>query len=100
MRKKSNLLIIEAERYHPNFGQRYSYFILVGTWVLAATVLVNGYSGTITSALTVPKMKRAVDSLEDLAYMEDTGEVSLSIQPDTILGQNILVKKKNIRSRL
>jgi len=45
-------------------------------------------------------MKRAVDSLEDLAYMEDTGEVSLSIQPDTILGQNILVKKKNIRSRL
>jgi len=33
---------------------------LIGIWILAATVLVNSYSGTVTSALTVPKMKKAV----------------------------------------
>jgi len=75
----------------PQFTGRQSFLILVAIWLLAATVLYNSYSGTVISALTVPKMKKAIDSFEDLAYMEDTGGVTLSIQPDTILGENILV---------
>jgi hypothetical protein len=53
-----------------------------------ATVLVNSYSGTIVSSLTVPKMKPQINTFEDVAASND---VSLIIKPDVIIGQQMLV---------
>lgn len=82
---------ISCPGQQPPFVRRHAFLMLIAIWVLAATVLVNSYSGVVISALTVPKMKKAVDSFEDLAISED---VTLSIQPDTILGNTIMVLKR------
>ena len=61
---------------------------MAGFWVLVGMVLVNCYSGIIISSLTVPKMKPAVESFEDLAKSEDVGVI---LRSDTVIGQQILV---------
>lgn len=68
---------------------------LVGIWVLVAMVLVNCYSGSVTSYLTVPRMIPPINSFEDLAASKDVGVVLLS---DTIIGQQILESYKAIKS--
>jgi len=68
---------------------RLSFRILVGGWLLVATVLVNSYSGTIVSCLTVPKMKSQINTFEDLAA--PSNDVGFIIKPDVIIGQQILV---------
>ena len=67
---------------------RFSLRILVGVWLLIATVLVNSYSGTVVSYLTVPKLKPSINTFEDLVENEDVG---LIIKDDVIIGQQILV---------
>ena len=47
--------------------------VLVGVLLLAATVLVNCYSSTIASYLTVPKMKPSIKTLEDLVAFDKHG---------------------------
>lgn len=49
---------------------------------------MNSYSGIVASSLTVPKMKPAVNSLENLAGSKD---VAIIIRQDFALGQQILV---------
>jgi hypothetical protein len=51
--------------------------------------MVNSYSGTIISCLTVPKMKPAINSFEDLVTMEDAKLILLA---DTVIAQQIRVK--------
>ena len=68
---------------------RFSLRSLVGVWLLIATVLVNSYSGTVVAYLTVPKMKPAINTFEDLVANEDVGFI---IKDDVIIGQQILVK--------
>ena len=68
---------------------RFSLRILVGVWLLIATVLVNSYSGTVVAYLTVPKLKPSINTFEDLVKNEDVG---LIIKDDVIIGQHILVK--------
>jgi hypothetical protein len=51
-------------------------------------VLVNSYSGTVVAYLTVPKMKPAINTFEDLAASKDVGFI---IKDDVIIGQQILV---------
>ena len=53
-------------------------------------VLVNSYSSTIVSYLTVSKMKPPIDTFEDLAASED---VNFLIKIDTVVGRHILVKR-------
>ncbi|XP_057369973.1 glutamate receptor ionotropic, delta-1-like [Daphnia carinata] len=69
---------------------RLSFRILVGVWLLIATVLVNSYSGTIVSYLTVPKIKPSINTFEDLAISKD---VELIIKKDVVIGQQILEAK-------
>lgn len=57
-------------------------------WLLIATVLVNSYSSTIISYLTVPRMKPPINTFEDLAASQD---VSLVLLADNVIGQHILV---------
>lgn len=69
-------------------GRLFSFRILVGAWLLVAFVLVNSYSSTVVSYLTLPRRKPAINSLEDLAADESVGII---LQTDTLVGQRILV---------
>ena len=59
-------------------------------WLLSATVLVNCYSSTIASYLTVPKMKPSIKTLENLAEFEKHG-IGIILIADSVIGQMILV---------
>ena len=65
---------------------RLSFRVLVGVWLLVAMVLVNSYSGTVISYLTVPKMKPPINTFDDLIASEDIGLVLLE---DTVIEQQI-----------
>lgn len=56
-------------------------------------VLVNSYSSTVISHLTVPKIKKSINSLEDLAASND---VKILIRKDVIIGQQILSAKTGV----
>ncbi len=57
-------------------------------WLLLTTVLVNSYSGTVISYLTVPKMKPPIETFEDLIACENVGII---LRQDFVIGQQILV---------
>ncbi|EFX79724.1 hypothetical protein DAPPUDRAFT_244347 [Daphnia pulex] len=63
-----------------------SFRVLVGAWLLIATVLVNSYSGTVISYLTVPKMKPPINTFKDLAASK---EVELILLAETVIEQQI-----------
>ena len=65
-----------------------SFQILVGAWLLAAMVLVNSYSSTIISYLTVPKMKPSINTFQDVVVNEDTDVI---IWEESAFGQLIMV---------
>jgi len=44
------------------------YRILLGSWLLATLVLVNAYSSLLISYLTIPTLKPAAKSLDDIAF--------------------------------
>jgi ionotropic glutamate receptor len=67
---------------------RTSFRVLTGVWVLAAMVLVNWYTGIVTSSLKTPKMKPSIDSLEELATSKEIGVV---LRSDVSTGVQILV---------
>ena len=69
-------------------NSRLSFRVLAGVWVLCAMVLVNSYTGIVTSSLTTPKMKPSIDSFEDLVASKETGIV---LRSDTAMGVQILV---------
>ncbi len=52
-------------------------------------VIVNSYSGTIVSYLAVPKMKKSVNTLEDLAVDESIDTI---IWEETAFGQLVMVR--------
>ncbi|XP_046657524.1 ionotropic receptor 93a-like [Daphnia pulicaria] len=66
---------------------RNSFRILAGVWVLCATVLVNSYTGIVTSSLTTPRLKPSINSFEELA---DSKEIGIVIRSDTAVGAQIL----------
>ena len=57
--------------------------------LLMMTVLVYGYSGLLISSLTVPKMAKPIETLEDVAASHD---VILFINPDQGLGKRVMVQ--------
>lgn len=69
-------------------GRLFSFRILVGAWLLVALVLVNSYSSTVVSYLTLPRTKPTINSFEDLAADESVGII---LHTDTLVGQRILV---------
>ena len=58
---------------------------------MCAMVLVNSYTGIVTSSLTTPKLKPSIDSLEELAASK---QIAVLIRFDTSLGEQILVNSK------
>ncbi|XP_046636084.1 ionotropic receptor 93a-like isoform X2 [Daphnia pulicaria] len=70
-----------------------SFRVLVGAWLLIVTVLVNSYSGTVISYLTVPKMKPPINTFEDLAASK---EVELILLAETVIEQQIRDAKTGV----
>ncbi|XP_046445822.1 glutamate receptor ionotropic, delta-1-like isoform X1 [Daphnia pulex] len=68
-------------------GDRFSFRLLIGVLLLVAMVLVNSYSSTIVSYLTVSKLKPPINTFEDLAASDD---VDLLVKIDTYVGHEIL----------
>ncbi|XP_046447449.1 uncharacterized protein LOC124196410 [Daphnia pulex] len=66
---------------------RLSFRFLVGTWALVATVLVNSYSSTVISYMTVSKNKPAINTFEDLVASEN---VELIVLADTTTKKQIM----------
>jgi hypothetical protein len=61
----SNLYVIKFKGGSVS-GDRFSFRILVGAWLLAAMVLVNSYAGTIVSYnLAINKMIPPINTMED-----------------------------------
>jgi hypothetical protein len=63
-----NFIFIAGNMIHVS---RLSFRILVGSWLLVATVLVYSYSSTVVSHLTIVVTKPHINSLEDLAASKD-----------------------------
>jgi ionotropic glutamate receptor len=61
---------------------------MAGMWLLAATVLVNCYSGTLMSSLTLTKFKPIVNSLEDLAASQD---LTMTASANSVMANTVLV---------
>ncbi|KAK4002271.1 hypothetical protein OUZ56_004111 [Daphnia magna] len=64
-----------------------SFRILAGVWLLAATVLVNCYSGTLMSSLTLTKFKATINSLEDLAASQ---ELTMTASANSVMAETML----------
>ncbi|EFX79932.1 hypothetical protein DAPPUDRAFT_103895 [Daphnia pulex] len=78
-----NILTLQGNTIH---ASRLSFRILVGSWLLVATVLVYSYSSTVVSHLTIVVTKPHINSLEDLAASKDVGLLLLAdFFPEEIL---------------
>ncbi|XP_057369794.1 glutamate receptor ionotropic, delta-1-like [Daphnia carinata] len=64
--------------------------VLMGVWVLMATVLVNVYSSTVISYLTVPRTKPPINTFEDLAASPDVG---ILLRTEALITQYVLTAK-------
>lgn len=51
---------------------KFSLRLVAGLWCLMMVVLVNAYTGTLMSYLTVPKLRPIVNTLEELAASSET----------------------------
>lgn len=51
-------------------------------------VIVNAYTGVLTAILTVPKLEKTVDSLEELAY---SNRLKLTVEDNSAMALVFLV---------
>ena len=63
--------------------------MLTGMWCLMAVVLINSFTGNLTSYLSVPKLNPIPNSFEELAA---SSNYKLSIQANSVLMKSITVK--------
>jgi len=87
--RKNNIKIFPVKKGCRELYNLTSFRLLAGAWVLCAMVLVNSYTGIVTSSLTTPKMKPPINTLEELAA---STEVKIVLRSDTSTGVQILVK--------
>ena len=74
--------------YLPN--KKLSVRVLTGMWCLMAVVLINSYTGNLTSYLSIPKLNPIPNSFEELAASSD---YKISLQANTVLTKSIMVKR-------
>ena len=73
--------------------------LVLGFWLLMTVVLINAYTSTLTSFLTVVKLEPIPDTLEEMVayYEENNDKCLLTMQQGhpLILRFNVTNKKKN-----
>jgi len=62
--------------------------LMLGLWLLMMIVIINAYTGVLTSLMVVPKLKPIPQSLQELAEMK---EYKVTIQKNQILADAFLV---------
>ena len=62
---------------------------MIGLWLLMMIIMVNLYTSTLTSYLTVPKLKPIPNTLEELAASK---RYQLATEKGTVFTEMILVK--------
>jgi len=67
---------------------RSSFKILTGIWLLSMVVLINAYSGVLTSLLTTPKLKPIATTLRDVA---ESKELRVSVEKQSYFSLLLLV---------
>lgn len=65
-----------------------SSFKMVGIWLLCIVVLINAYSGVLTSLLTVPKLKPIVITLKEVA---ESDTLRMTTERGSVLAKTVLV---------
>jgi Ligand-gated ion channel len=86
-----NLTNVTGEYIHGrNFGLR----ILLTAWCLMCVILINAYTGNLTSYLAVPSVKPIPNSFEELAARKD---LQIMVEDKGQLAEDILV---NLKKRL
>ena len=83
-----NCIFIEGNSV--SYVARTSFKIMVGIWLLCMIVLVNAYSGGLTSLLTVPKLEPIANTLKDVA---ESNTLRLTVERASIFAINFLVFK-------
>jgi len=63
--------------------------LVIGTWCLMCVVIINSYTGNLTSYLAIPALKPIPNSFEELAASKD---ISLIVQHKSVLAEQILVR--------
>ncbi|XP_046649955.1 ionotropic receptor 93a-like isoform X1 [Daphnia pulicaria] len=66
------MTIIAGQGNHISAKANISLRLVAGVWCLTMVVLVNAYTGTLMSYLTVPKLRPIVNTLEELAASSET----------------------------
>lgn len=65
--------------------------LMMGIWLLLMVVLINCYTGVLTSIMTVPKLEPIPQSLEELAAKK---EYKVTVMKESFLAKAFLVIKK------
>nr|CAH0108301.1 unnamed protein product [Daphnia galeata] len=98
------LTVITGQGNHLSSKEKFSLRLAVGLWCLTMIVLVNAYSGTLTSYLTVPKLVPIVNTFAELSKA-NSGPYkvfgnSLRNNPQLLVkGGNIFEGMKNVLER-
>ncbi|KAI9554064.1 hypothetical protein GHT06_019336 [Daphnia sinensis] len=66
------MTIVAAQGNYASPKTGFPFRLMLGLWCLTMVVLVNAYTGTLMSYLTVPKLKPIVNTLAELAARRDT----------------------------
>ena len=71
-----------------SYRARLSLRIMLGLWLLMMIVLVNSYTGVLTSYMAIPKLNPIPQSLEEFAASK---EYKVSMQKNQLLADAFLV---------
>ncbi len=72
---------------------RSSYRILTAIWLLSMVVLINGYSGVLTSYLTIPKLNPIVNTIKEVAERK---ELRVTVEKNVPISKLFMVYLKFI----
>lgn len=64
--------------------------LLVGIWLLCMVVLINAYSGVLTSLLAVPKLEPIVKTLQEVAENDMLG-LRITLEKDSGITRDLFV---------
>jgi len=62
--------------------------LVLGTWCLMCVVIINSYTGNLTSYLTTPALKPIPNSFQELALSK---EISFIVDDRSVLAEQVLV---------
>lgn len=75
-------------------GTNFSLLIVTGNWLLAMVVIIYAYTGVLTALLSIPKLEKTIETLEELA---SSSRFKLTIESHSFMTSQLLVHKSYVR---